>query len=164
VHHVAATTSRAPGRRTARRGVPALAVELTLLARHHLRTTHSAEHVLDRSGYQLLSRLEQGPLSQRGLAEAFGLDLSTVNRQVAALCRKGLLDRLPDPEGGAARLLRPTDRGLELLASDRKVLHEQLARVVGDWDPADVENLRTLLERFNASIEQLEGRPWPRAD
>lgn len=148
--------------RTATAAVPPLAVELTLLARHHLRTTHSAEHSLDRSGYQLLSRLEQGPLSQRGLAEAFGLDLSTVNRQVATLCRKGLLDRLPDPDGGTARLLRPTSRGLELLRADRRVLHEQLGRVVADWDADDVETLRVLLERFNSSIEELEGRPWPR--
>lgn len=143
--------------------VSALAVELTLLARHHLRNTHSAEHVLDRSAYQLLSRLEQGPLSQRGLAEAFGLDLSTVNRQVAALCRKGLVDRSPDPEGGAARLLEPTARGLDLLRSDRALLHAQLGRIVDGWDDADVEALRTLLERFNVAIEDLEGRPWPRS-
>lgn len=143
--------------------VAALAVELTLLARHHLRTTHSPEHVLDRSAYQLLSRLEQGPLSQRGLAEAFGLDLSTVNRQVAALCRKGLVDRSPDPEGGPARLLEPTPLGLELLAADRAVLHEQLGRIVGGWDSGEVEALRALLERFNVAIEELEGRPWPRS-
>lgn len=143
--------------------VAALAVELTLLARHHLRTTHSPEHVLDRSAYQLLSRLEQGPLSQRGLAEAFGLDLSTVNRQVAALCRKGLVDRSPDPEGGPARLLEPTPMGLELLAADRAVLHEQLGRIVGGWDSGEVEALRALLERFNVAIEELEGRPWPRS-
>lgn len=143
--------------------VAALAVELTLLARHHLRTTHSPEHVLDRSAYQLLSRLEQGPLAQRGLAEAFGLDLSTVNRQVAALCRKGLVDRSPDPEGGPARLLEPTPLGLELLAADRAVLHEQLGRIVGGWDSGEVEALRALLERFNVAIEELEGRPWPRS-
>lgn len=143
--------------------VAALAVELTLLARHHLRTTHSPEHVLDRSAYQLLSRLEQGPLAQRGLAEAFGLDLSTVNRQVAALCRKGLVDRSPDPEGGPARLLEPTPLGLELLAADRAVLHEQLGRIVGGWDSGEVEALRSLLERFNVAIEELEGRPWPRS-
>ncbi|MGN6253216.1 MAG: MarR family winged helix-turn-helix transcriptional regulator [Marmoricola sp.] len=152
-----------PTRRArAPRGVPALATELTLLARHHLRTTHSPEHVLDRSAYQLLSRLEQGPLTQRGLAEAFGLDLSTVNRQVAALCRKGLVERLPDPDGGTARLLRGTDRGLALLRADRDVLHAELGRIVADWEGSDVEALRALLERFNMAIEHLEGRPWPR--
>jgi DNA-binding MarR family transcriptional regulator len=154
------TTSSA----TAVPAVAGLERELSLLARHHLHTSqHSPGRALDRSGYQLLSRLELGAMSLRQLAEAFRLDQSTVNRQVNALLRAGLVERVPDPAGGLARILRPTRRGLALLRRDRAVAHEQIGQVLADWPDRDVERLRALLEKFNASIERLEGRPWPRS-
>lgn len=144
--------------------IAALEVELSLLARHHLHSSqHSAERLLDRSGYHLLSRLELGPMNLKQLAEAFRLDPSTVNRQVNALLRAGLLEKVPDPTGAVARVLRPTAKGLDLLRRDRAVLQEQLGRVLRGWDAAEVEDLRRLLEKLNTSIEVLEGRPWPRA-
>ena len=144
--------------------IAALAVELSLLARHHLHSSqHSPERLLDRSGYHLLSRLELGPINLKQLAEAFRLDPSTVNRQVNALLRAGLVERAPDPDGAVARVLRPTAAGLDLLRRDRRILHEQVARVLVDWTPAEVDELHRLLEKLNTSIEALEGRPWPRA-
>ena len=138
--------------------------ELTLLARHQLSSNlHDPDLGLDRSGYQLLSRLELGPLSLGGLAEAFKLDVSTVNRQIAALRRKDLVERIPDPAGGLAKLLRPTRQGRALLGKDRTVRHGHVAQVIADWDPADVTRLQELLALFNTSIENLEGRPWPRS-
>jgi DNA-binding MarR family transcriptional regulator len=144
--------------------IAALEVELSLLARHHLHSSqHSAERLLDRSGYHLLSRLELEALTLKQLAEVFRLDPSTVNRQVNALLRAGLVERAPDPEGAVARLLRPTPAGLELLHRDRHILQEQVGRVLADWSHADVDELHRMLEKLNASIETLEGRPWPRA-
>ena len=144
--------------------IAALEVELSLLARHHLHSSqHSAERLLDRSGYHLLSRLELGPLNLKQLAEAFRLDPSTVNRQVNALLRAGLLEKVRDPGGAVARVLRPTAGGLDLLHRDRAILQEQVGRVLTDWDPGEIDELRRLLEKLNTSIEALEGRPWPRA-
>jgi len=137
--------------------------ELTLLARHQLSSAqHTPDLHLDRSGYQLLNRLELGPLTLKQLAAAFRLDISTVNRQVAALRAKGLVERVADPDGGLARLLRPTERGLGLLHQDRAVRHRQVSSVLVDWMPQDVERLQALLSRFNESIEALEGEAWPR--
>jgi DNA-binding MarR family transcriptional regulator len=138
--------------------------ELTLLARHQISSSqHQPDLDLDRSAYQLLSRLELGPLSLGGLAEAFKLDVSTVNRQVAALRSKDLVERIDDPRGGVAKLLRPTGRGLTLLRQDREVRHGHVAQVLEHWDATDVDQLGALLARFNMSIEALEGRPWPRS-
>ena len=138
--------------------------ELTLLARHQLSSSHQTPDLaLDRSGYQLLSRLELGALSLGGLADAFKLDVSTVNRQVASLRAKGLVERIADPDGGLAKLLRPTRRGLALLRKDREVRNDHVGQVVLDWDDDDVARLHALLARFNGSIEALEGRPWPRS-
>lgn len=138
--------------------------ELTLLARHQLSSgQHADDLVLDRSGYQLLGRLELGPLSLGQLAEAFRLDVSTVNRQIAALRAKGLVERIPDPAGGTARLVRPTRAGRAQLTSDRKTRRGHIARVIDDWDSREVDELHRLLTRLNTSIEALEGRPWPRS-
>ena len=144
--------------------IAALEVELSLLARHHLRSTeHSGERLLDRSGYHLLGRLELGPLTLKQLAEAFSLDPSTVNRQVNALLRVGLVERVTDPEGAVAKVLTPTPKGLDLLHRDRAVVQQQVARVVESWSERDRSALTRLLEKLNTSIETLEGRPWPRA-
>ena len=137
--------------------------ELTLLARHQLSSAvQNPDLELDRSGYQLLGRLELSALTLKQLADAFRLDISTVNRQIAALRRKDLVERQADPAGGLAQVLRPTRAGLALLRRDRSVRHTQVAQVLETWDAGDVEQLQMLLERFNTSIEALEGRPWPR--
>jgi DNA-binding MarR family transcriptional regulator len=143
--------------------IAAVEVELSLLARHHLHSSqHSPERLLDRSGYHLLSRLELGPLNLKQLAEAFRLDPSTVNRQVNALLRAGLVERARDPDGAVARVLRPTEAGLDLLHRDRRILQEQVGRVLADWSTAETDELHRMLEKLNTSIEALEGRPWPR--
>jgi DNA-binding MarR family transcriptional regulator len=102
-------------------------------------------------------------MNLKQLAEVFRLDPSTVNRQVNALLRAGLVERVPDPGGAVARVLRPTAQGLDLLHRDRAIVQEQIARVVGEWSGTDIENLGRLLEKLNTSIEALEGKPWPRA-
>lgn len=139
--------------------------ELSLLARHQLHSTqHAPNRSLDRSGYALLGRLEHGPMTLKQLACAFRLDQSTVNRQVNALRRDGLVERISDPDGGVAQLLRPTREGLRRLRRDREVGREQIGQVVAGWDIADIESFAELLHRFNSSIEALEGRPWPRPE
>lgn len=139
--------------------------ELSLLARHHLSTSQRApERELDRSGYALLGRLEHGAMTLKQLAEAFRLDQSTVNRQIKALRRDGLVERISDPAGGIAQLMQPTRRGLRSLAHDRSIGQEQVGQVLAAWTADEVTALANLLGRFNRSIEDLEGRPWPRGD
>ncbi|WP_045324148.1 MarR family winged helix-turn-helix transcriptional regulator [Streptomyces sp. NRRL F-4428] len=140
--------------------------ELMLLSRHQVlaRRERDAER-LDRSAYLLLSRIDtQGPMSIGQLAEAFGLDTSTVNRQTAALLRCGLAERVPDPDGGMARKLRITAEGARRLEEDREVNCSCLARVVADWSPEEVRELADALVRLNRSAEALEGRHWPRTE
>ena len=143
--------------------VALLEQELTLLARHQLSSAqHTPDLGLDRSGYQLLGRLELEPLSLKQLAEAFRLDISTVNRQIAALRKKGLVERIADPGGGLAQLLRPTRRGLAQLRADRQTRYGQIGQVLDGWDSEDVDRFHDLLAQFNLSIESLEGQSWPR--
>ena len=141
--------------------VAGLENELVLLSRHHLRRGRSQS--LDRSAYILLGRLElAGAMTLKELASAFDLDISTVNRQVGALERNGLVERVPDPHGALARRVRPTELGLARLRADRVSSSEGVLRVVEGWPGERVGLLRELLMEFNQGIEELEGQRWPR--
>ena len=140
--------------------------ELMLISRHHVMAVRQGgrpEGWLDRSAYTLLSRLQaEGPMSIGQLAEAFSLDTSTVNRQTSAMLKSGLVERIPDPDGGVARKLRITEVGEQRLASDRQFSVEGINRVLDGWTPEEIRQLADSLTHFNASIEQREGHPWPR--
>lgn len=143
-----------------------LEFETMLLSRHaHLFNAQArrASRRLDRSAYVLLTRIEiDGPMSIGQLSDAFGLDSSTLNRQTAAMLRAGVVERIPDPDGGIARKFSITAEGRRRLTEDRRRNTESLERVLADWSPDEVADFTALLHRFNGDIERLEGRPWPR--
>nr|WP_308344202.1 MarR family transcriptional regulator [Streptomyces sp. MK37H] len=118
---------------------------------------------LDRSGYLLLSRLDaEGAMTIGQLADAFQLDVSTVNRQTGALLRAGLVERIPDPGGGLARKLRVTPQGADRMAAERTCRQTDLSRLLESWTPEDVARFEDVLTRFNREVERQEGRAWPR--
>ncbi|MFJ3713545.1 MULTISPECIES: MarR family winged helix-turn-helix transcriptional regulator [unclassified Streptomyces] len=135
---------------------------MTLLARYRYMAMAQTTQ-LDRSAYILLCRIElDGPLSIGQLVDALDLDTSTLNRQTAAMTRAGLVERIPDPEGGLARKFRMTDEGARKLAADREDAVNNLQRVLADWTPEEAADFAAALERFNSSIETIIGQPWPR--
>ncbi|GIH62738.1 MarR family winged helix-turn-helix transcriptional regulator [Microbispora siamensis] len=118
---------------------------------------------LDRSAYLLLSRIHMtGPMSIGQLSDAFGLDVSTLNRHTSALLRAGLAERIPDPDGGIARKFRLTEEGERWLGEEREKNILGLEKVLADWTAEDVAAFAAYLKRFNTDIESLAGRPWPR--
>ena len=118
---------------------------------------------LDRSAYVLLSRIQvQGPMSIGELKDAFGLDTSTLNRQTAAMLRIGIVERVPDPEGGIARKFAITAEGESRLAEDRAKKISGIGHVMADWSPEEVAEFAAYLSRLNRDIERHDGRPWPR--
>ncbi|MBJ8347593.1 MarR family winged helix-turn-helix transcriptional regulator [Antrihabitans sp. YC2-6] len=143
-----------------------LEYELALLSRHYLSAlAHRGGQKLDRSAYLILVRLgEHDALSLKELSEAFRLDVSTLNRQVAAMRRTGLVERVPDPEGGVARKIRATEQGRRMVRADRDTGRENVGKVVADWSETEVAQLHAMIAKFNQSIESLEDNPWPRQD
>ncbi|WP_308162990.1 MarR family winged helix-turn-helix transcriptional regulator [Nocardia alni] len=138
-----------------------LEFETMLLGRYSLSSARTGH--LDRSAYTLLSRLHMGgPMSISQLSEALGLDTSTVNRQTAAMRRAGLLDRIPDPDGGIARKFQISAEGTRQLEAHRADSVQHLDVILADWSPEDLSALVGYLERFNTDIERYHGRPWPR--
>ncbi|OON73458.1 MarR family winged helix-turn-helix transcriptional regulator [Streptomyces tsukubensis] len=140
--------------------------EQMLLSRHtflNQRGGRRKDGELERSAYILLSRIRvQGPMSIGELSDAFGLDASTLNRQTAATLRAGLVERIPDPDGGMARKFRITDAGVRVLDREREGIVESLDRVMADWPEEDIAAFAAYLRRFNNDIERLDVRPWPR--
>jgi DNA-binding MarR family transcriptional regulator len=96
------------------------------------------------------------------LSDAFGLDTSTLNRQTAAAMRSGLVERIPDPQGGMARKFRITDQGARMLDEEREGLVRSLDQIMDGWSDEDIDAFAAFLRRFNTDIERLGGRPWPR--
>ncbi|MFD3308424.1 MarR family winged helix-turn-helix transcriptional regulator [Streptomyces sp. NPDC058694] len=146
---------------------PLIEFEAMLLGRHiHLLTPHARglNGRLDRSAYLLLSRIRaEGPMSIGRLSAAFGLDVSTLNRQTAAMLRAGVVERIPDPDGGVARKFAITTEGERRLTADRAENIRGLEKVVADWTPEEVTEFATLLSRLNRDVERYDGRPWPRS-
>jgi DNA-binding MarR family transcriptional regulator len=140
-----------------------LSRELTLVSRHQLVT--AMKGLLERSAYLMLNRIDvTGPMTARELADALQLEISTVTRQVAAMLREDLVERIPDPGGGLARRLRITPTGAARLTADRERYRTGLATVVTDWPDTTCTDLYNLLRALNERIEALQGTPWPRED
>ena len=133
--------------------------QLTILLRRVQRihfTTSSGEVELDRSAYGILCRLvDEGPQRLGLLAQAFGLDPSTITRQVQALENEDLVERRPDPTDRRASLLDLTAQGREVLTATRNRRREWLQAALGDWDDHDHEEFGRLLEKFNLSIDKV---------
>ncbi|MGX1807212.1 MarR family winged helix-turn-helix transcriptional regulator [Nocardia sp. NPDC055321] len=142
--------------------IDALEFEAMLFGRYSL-ISRKGDGRLERSAYVLLHRLQGGgPMSIGQLSEALGLDVSTLNRQTAAMLKAGLLERIPDPDGGIARKFRVTALGREKMEFERASSIHHLDVILADWPADDVAALADYLTRFNAAIEQYHGRPWPR--
>jgi len=142
--------------------------QLTILLRRVQRihfTTSSGEVELDRSAYGILARLvDEGPQRLGLLAQAFGLDPSTITRQVQALEHEGLVERRPDPTDRRASLLDCTLHGRQVLTTTRERRREWLRAALGDWDEHDHEEFGRLLEKFNLSIDKVVQECLPHAD
>lgn len=140
--------------------------ETMLLSRYTLNPRFSStKRVLDRSAYLLLNRLElEGPMSIRQLSSALQLDESTLSRQTNALLRAELVERIADPDCGLARKFRATAEGRRRLDTVRATNIAGISTVLTDWSADDVATFAAYLQRFNNSIEERAGNPWPRPD
>src|SRR5688572_16722454 len=63
------------------------------------------------------------------LAERSGLTKPAVGEAVAELERKGYLERVPDPEDGRAKIIKPTARGVDAALTGRRLF----AEIENDW-------------------------------
>lgn len=133
--------------------------QLTMLLRRvqsiHI-STSSGEMHLDRSAYGILCRLaDEGPQRLGLLASAFGLDPSTITRQVQALEKAALVRRRADNADRRASILDLTEEGQEALEHTREYRRQSLEQLLANWPTDDRAEFARLLTKMNDSISAL---------
>lgn len=136
--------------------VARLEPELASLVRRLEMTYRRRGYPMERAHYLLLSLLLDGEKSSAELAEALGLDHSTVVRQVAAVEERGYATRVPHPRDGRSMLLRATSEAAAAVAAMRRTRCERLDRLLVDWPEAEREQFGALLARFNTALVRAE--------
>ncbi|MEE4599355.1 MarR family transcriptional regulator [Streptomyces sp. DSM 41524] len=99
--------------------------------------------------------IEKPEIDQRTLSEHVHLDRSTIADLVARLARRGLLERVRDPNDGRRNVLRLTEEGVRL---HRKLVTRtsRMNRVfLSPLDETERETLLRLLARVADAAEEL---------
>lgn len=104
---------------------------------------------LEAAAYGLLMHVVDGGARATDLAEYFGIDKSTVSRQVRLLEQLGLLRREPDPDDARVLRLVATPEGERRLTAARSARCRRVQERLKGWDPTDVGRLAGLLARYN---------------
>jgi DNA-binding MarR family transcriptional regulator len=137
-----------------------------LLRRSRLRGMGTIAQIhpdLDFASYMLLVAITDarspGADGIRGsdLADAVSVHKSTVSRGISQLERLGLVERVPDPTDGRARLISLTPIAAERIAAVQTARRATLARAIEDWDEHDLDALAQLLGRLNSALERPAG-------
>ena len=132
-----------------------ITVLLRRVQRIHLSTT-TGDVNLERSAYGIMCKLaDEGPQRLGALATAFGLDPSTITRQVQALEEIGLAVRKTDPSDRRASILDLSASGREALDSTRTLRRARLQKALSDWSESDLTEFGRLLKEFNTSVDRL---------
>jgi DNA-binding MarR family transcriptional regulator len=113
---------------------------------------------MDAAGYALISQIELGTSSGRAgvrasdVAQALGLDKSTVSRGLSQLETLGLIERVGDPDDGRARLLRLTEMGADRFGAMRAQRQVEFRAMLDRWESPDLSDLARLLARLNLDL------------
>jgi DNA-binding MarR family transcriptional regulator len=129
-----------------------LADELLRFSKRRHAAIEGAE--LDTSAFKLLWVLsDDEPRTLRELADELDLDLSTINRQVNAALRAGLLERFAVP-GSPSKPVRPTAQGRRLYEHDMAVHADLLRSVLAEMGADGARDLIRSLAAFNDAYER----------
>lgn len=113
---------------------------------------------MDAAGYALISQIDLGTagggagVRASDVAQALGLDKSTVSRGLSQLETLGLIERVGDPDDGRARLLRMTTAGADGYDAMRAQRQAEFRAILDRWDSADLTDLARLLSRLNTDL------------
>jgi DNA-binding MarR family transcriptional regulator len=102
--------------------------------------------------YTLLAEIDLAPGTRAAdLCAHFGLDKSTLSRQLDQLISAGLLRREGERPGRRGSVLALTPAGQQHLATAAQAVRDRLAERLTGWDDGDIAALAQLVTRFNQS-------------
>lgn len=111
---------------------------------------------LDGVGYSLLIALDTDDVMRAAdLAEWFGVDKSTISRQIAYLESLGLVERATAEHDRRARVVRLTETGERRLHTVRESRRARIRGVLDDWPAEDVRMLGELVGRLNTDLRRI---------
>jgi DNA-binding MarR family transcriptional regulator len=128
-----------------------------LLARHgaianvRIRRALGASGLTPRQGMTLMHLAESGPVSQRALLEALGVDPSVLVTILNDLERGGLAERRRDPGDRRRHIVELTRTGAEALTQVRDALRAVEGELFADLTPEEVAHLGAILARVRTS-------------
>ena len=100
--------------------------------------------------YTLLTEISLTPgVRAADLSAHFGLDKSTLSRQLEQLVSAGLLRREGERPGRRGSVLALTPAGRKHLAAAAQAVRNRLAERLGGWDDGDIATFARLITRFN---------------
>jgi DNA-binding MarR family transcriptional regulator len=102
--------------------------------------------------YTLLTEIDLTPgVRAADLCAHFGLDKSTLSRQLDRLISAGLLRRDGERPGRRGSVLVLTPGGEQHLAAAARAVRDRLADRLTGWDDGDISTFAQLVTRFNRS-------------
>ena len=132
-----------------------------LLRRAHQRASAALVEAIRPLGLELrhfavlIELTQSGPINQRDLGTAVGMDKAMIVRVVDDLERAGLAVRQPVPGDRRVRNVAMTDRGFEVFDAAHVGAADIAAGMVAHLAPGEYDQLVDLLTRFTY------GRPTP---
>ena len=108
---------------------------------------------LSLTAFTLLTQIQAAPGTRaRDLADLFGLDKSTVSRQINELQTAGLILREGEQPGRRGYPLVLTDEGQRQLQQEAERAQQRLAEVLAAWTERDITALTRMIERFLTDV------------
>jgi DNA-binding MarR family transcriptional regulator len=123
---------------------------LTTMARRARDMSDNLHPGLSLVAYTLLTEIDLTPgVRAVDLCAHFGLDKSTLSRQLEQLISAGLLRREGERPGRRGSLLALTPAGQQHLAAAAQAVRDRLAERLTGWDDDDIATFAQLVARFN---------------
>jgi DNA-binding MarR family transcriptional regulator len=108
-------------------------------------------------GYQVLATTNaEGPKRQLDLAAQLGVDRTVMTYLLDDLEKAGFVQRRPDPADRRARLIAPTDEGIEALCDLERRLRSTEEEVLGILEESERASFRMLLQRVAMKANDID--------
>jgi DNA-binding MarR family transcriptional regulator len=122
---------------------------MTHLMRRRSELGGSLHPELSLVGYTFLAEIRAVPgIRATDLAALFGLEKSTVSRQLNELERAGLLGREGERPGRRGHALAVTAAGTAALARESDLIRRRLSDDLAEWGVEEITSLADMLDRF----------------
>jgi DNA-binding MarR family transcriptional regulator len=114
---------------------------------------HMVTSGLSLARWKVLEILDgKGSIRQKALAQELGFAERSVTQAVESLASDGLVERMPDPADGRAKLVTLTDEGAAALAAGTKAGAQVLQRIFGNLDRKQLASLDELLNVIDDAV------------